>query len=208
MQAAAWSGTAAAFPGAPSGSAATSSPRFGNPRGKTAVRHFTAPDPCCGDRSFDAQVNQLKYRAAGSHWQHQPMCTSIRRRRQILLFMLVGGGAAAVNFGSRFIFSAFVDFNVAIVLAFFTGITTAFALNRAFVFVGERATSWRTEAVRFAIVNLFGLTLTLGISLLVMHHLLPVMTRTRVAEAIAHCAGIAATVASSYLAHRFWTFRG
>ena len=94
------------------------------------------------------------------------------------------------------------------ILAFFVGLTTAFLLNRAFVFVGERATSWHTEALRFAIVNLFGLLLTLGVSLLVLRYLKSAAGDVRTAEAIAHFAGIAATVVGSYIAHKFWTFHG
>ena len=124
------------------------------------------------------------------------------------MFVLVGGAAAAANFGSRIIFSVIARFDIAVVLAFFVGLTTAFVLNRIFVFVGERATSWRTEAVRFTIVNLFGLVLTLGVSLLFLHRVLPAIGITRAAEAIAHFAGIAATVVSSYFAHKFWTFHG
>ena len=136
------------------------------------------------------------------------MSATIHSRREIALFVLVGGIAAAANFGSRFLFSAFVGFDAAVVLAFFVGLTTAFVLNRAFVFVGERGTSWHTEAVRFTVVNLFGLALTLGVSLLALRLLHPATGDARVAEAIAHFAGIAATVVGSYFAHKFWTFHG
>ena len=136
------------------------------------------------------------------------MSAPIQPQREILLFVLVGGIAAAANFGARFVFSAFARFDVAVVLAFFVGMVTAFVLNRAFVFVGERSTPWRIEALRFVIVNLGGLVLTLVVSLYVLHHLLPATGNTRALEAIAHLAGIAATVVSSYFAHKFWTFRG
>ena len=54
------------------------------------------------------------------------MSASIQPQRQIVLFVLVGGIAATVNFGSRFIFSVFAGFDIAVVLAFFVGVTTAF----------------------------------------------------------------------------------
>ena len=139
---------------------------------------------------------------------HRRMSAPIQSRREILLFVLVGGIAAAANFGSRFVFSVFARFDVAVVLAFFVGLATAFVLNRAFVFVGERSTSWRIEALRFVVVNLGGLVLTLVVSLYFLHYLLPATDISRGPEAIAHLAGIAATVVSSYLAHKFWTFRG
>lgn len=136
------------------------------------------------------------------------MSASVEQQREILLFVLVGGIAAAANFGSRFLFSVFARFDLAVILAFLVGLATAFVLNRAVVFVGKRGTSWRTEALRFLIVNLAGLVLTLGVSLFFLRHLLPATGITRGAEAVAHFAGIAATVVSSYFAHKFWTFHG
>jgi putative flippase GtrA len=124
------------------------------------------------------------------------------------LFLVVGGIAAAANFGSRFLFSQVTGFGVAVVLAFFVGLTTAFLLNRVFVFVDERATSWHIEAARFTIVNLLGLGLTLGVSLALLQILRPAMNGIGPAEALSHFAGIAATVVTSYFAHKYWTFHG
>jgi putative flippase GtrA len=128
-------------------------------------------------------------------------------RREALRFLIVGALAAAANFGSRFLFSLVVPFATAIVLAFFVGLTTAFVLNRSWVFVRAQPTTWQGEAVRFTIVNLAGLVLTLGVSLWLADTVLPALGAGRAREAIAHFCGIAATVVTSYVAHKWWTFR-
>ena len=56
------------------------------------------------------------------------------RSRQFLVFLLTGGIAAAVNFGSRILYNQWMGFSAAIVLAYITGMVTAFVLARLFVF--------------------------------------------------------------------------
>jgi putative flippase GtrA len=128
-------------------------------------------------------------------------------RREAVRFLAVGGVAAAANFGSRFLFSLVAPFAVAIVLAFFVGLTTAFVLNRTWVFVRPAVTPWLGEALRFTVVNLAGLALTLGVSLWLAGTLLPALGLHNGREALAHLCGIGATVLTSYLAHKWWTFR-
>jgi putative flippase GtrA len=127
--------------------------------------------------------------------------------REALRFLAVGALAAAANFGSRFAFSLAVPFGSAVVLAFFVGLATAFLLNRQWVFVRERPPVWHGEALRFAIVNVAGLALTLGVSIWLAERALPALGIARGREAIAHFCGIGATVLTSYVAHKFWTFR-
>ncbi len=135
------------------------------------------------------------------------MTDSPALRREALRFLAVGVVAAAANFGSRFAFSLVAPFASAVVLAFFVGLTTAFVLNRSFVFVRSEPTPWAGQAVRFTIVNLAGLVLTLAISVWLAGTLLPAVGIERGREAIAHFCGIGATVATSYAAHKWWTFR-
>ena len=54
--------------------------------------------------------------------------------RQFMMFLLVGGVAALANFLSRILYSHWLDFTPAIVLAYITGMVTAFVLSRMFVF--------------------------------------------------------------------------
>ena len=45
-----------------------------------------------------------------------------------MIFLLTGGIAAAVNFGSRIVYSNWLGFSTAVVLAYITGMITAFVL--------------------------------------------------------------------------------
>jgi putative flippase GtrA len=50
--------------------------------------------------------------------------------RQFLIFVATGGFAAMVNFGSRIVYNRWTDFSSAVVLAYLTGMLTAFVLAR------------------------------------------------------------------------------
>lgn len=126
-------------------------------------------------------------------------------------FLLAGGLAAICNFGSRFIYSIFVDFSLAVVLAFVTGLATGFLLNRLYVFTTSRnpvmeQMSW------FLVINLLALAQTWGLSVY-LAGVLPELLFSGEAsgqkwgEAIAHGAGILLPVFTSYLGHRYLTFR-
>ncbi|EIJ43410.1 putative membrane protein [Beggiatoa alba B18LD] len=125
-----------------------------------------------------------------------------------LKFLAVGGFAALVNFFSRIGFSYFVGYTVAIILAYCLGIVTAFIFNKLYVFnhkVGRR--SHAEQFYYFFLINLVGLAQTLVISLLLAHYLLPALGITRAVEEIAHFIGICVPVFTSYLGHKYITFR-
>ena len=126
--------------------------------------------------------------------------------RQFAKFVAASGLAAAANFGSRLMFSIVLPYAVAITLAYCVGMAIAFALNRMFVFSGS-ANSLRKQMVFFVLVNLFGLAQTLIVSLVLAHWLLPWLGVTAYVEEIAHAVGIAVPTVSSYLGHKYFSFR-
>lgn len=126
-------------------------------------------------------------------------------------FLLAGGLAALFNFGSRFVYSAFVDFSTAVVLAFFTGLTIGYVLNKLFVFAASR-NSVAQEVLWFVLVNLFALVQTWGLSVYLAGWLpgyipLEGPRGLEIAQAIAHGAGILLPVFTSYIGHKYLTFR-
>ena len=126
-------------------------------------------------------------------------------------FLLAGGLAALVNFGSRFVYSLFVDFSTAVVLAFITGLTTAFILNKLYVFTVSRNTVGQ-EMSWFLFINLLALAQTWGLSVYlaqVLPGVLPVSGEPgrQLSDAIAHGAGVLLPVFTSYLGHKYLTFR-
>ncbi|MFZ2237189.1 MAG: GtrA family protein [Dokdonella sp.] len=125
--------------------------------------------------------------------------------RQFVGFVLVSGIAGLANFGSRFVFSLAMPYAAAICAAFVVGLTTAFLLNRRYIFAGSTQ-STQSQALRFLLVNLAALLQTLAFSLLLARWLLPLIGWQWHPEAVAHAAGIAVPAITSYLAHKHWTF--
>lgn len=125
---------------------------------------------------------------------------------QFARFLLTGAIAAAVNFGSRIVFSQWMAFIPAVVLAFIVGMITAFLLNRAIVF-SSSGKHWGNEASWFVAINLLGLGQTVLVSWLLSRHVLPALGLRFLVEEIAHAVGIAVPIVTSYIGHKHLTFK-
>jgi putative flippase GtrA len=123
-----------------------------------------------------------------------------------MLFLLTGGTAAAVNFSSRILYSQRFDFSTAVILAYMTGMITAFILAKLFVFRKSKQ-SVRRSALFFILVNLVAVLQTWGISMGLAHYLLPYLGITLYVQEIAHATGVAVPVFTSYIGHKRWSFR-
>ncbi len=126
--------------------------------------------------------------------------------RQFLIFLATGATAAAVNFGSRIVYNQWLDFSSAVVLAYITGMVTAFILAKIFVFK-DSAQAMHRSAIFFILVNLFAVAQTWAISMLLAYYLLPAMGIETFAPEIAHAAGVAVPVFTSYIGHKRWSFK-
>lgn len=126
--------------------------------------------------------------------------------KQFILFLLSGGLAAGLNWGSRFIFSRWLPFELAVTAAFFVGLLSGFLLMRWFVFDG-RGKPVIKQAGKYIVVNLFALAQTLLISSLLARWLLPEFGVVQHSEAIAHLVGVLVPVITSYIGHKRWSFR-
>ena len=126
--------------------------------------------------------------------------------RQFLVFLLTGGTAAAVNFGSRIVYSVWLDFSSAVILAYITGMITAFVLAKLFVFKDSRQSVHRSAAF-FILVNLVAVLQTWAISMGLAYYVLPAMEITWFDQEIAHAFGVAVPVFTSYIGHKRWSFR-
>ena len=126
--------------------------------------------------------------------------------RQFYVFLITGGTAAAVNFFSRIIYSHWVDFSSAVVLAYLTGMVTAFVLAKLFVFKNSQQNIHRSIAF-FCLVNLMAVAQTWAISMIFVYYVLPYGRVTLFAPEIAHAVGVVVPVFSSYIGHKRWSFR-
>lgn len=125
--------------------------------------------------------------------------------RQFLAFVVTGGLAACVNFGSRIVYNGWLDFSSSVVLAYLTGMVTAFILARAFVFT-QGTQSVRRSAAFFVLVNGVAVLQTWAISM-GLYYLLPLAGVERFVPEIAHAVGVAVPVFTSYLGHKRFSFR-
>ncbi len=126
--------------------------------------------------------------------------------RQFLVFLLTGGTAAAINFGSRIIYNQWMGFSSAVILAYITGMVTAFVLAKLFVFKNSQQSVHRS-AVFFILVNLVAVLQTWAISMGLAYYLLPSLGVTLFVREIAHAVGVAVPVFTSYIGHKRWSFR-
>lgn len=126
-------------------------------------------------------------------------------------FLVAGGLAALVNFSSRFFYNLFLNFSASVVLAFMTGMATAYVLNKLFVFTTSKNTVPK-EMGWFVVINILGLAQTWGVSVY-LAEVLPAYLPVRgvdgraLAEALAHATGILVPVFTSYIGHKYLTFR-
>jgi putative flippase GtrA len=126
--------------------------------------------------------------------------------RQLITFLLTGGVAAAVNFTSRIFYNHFVDFPVAVALAFLTGMTTAFILAKRYVFPNS-ANSTTKSFMIFLMVNMFAFAQTWIITMALAYHALPAIGINQFNKDIASFVGIIAPVFTSFLAHKYISFK-
>jgi len=133
---------------------------------------------------------------------HVPVSTA----KQFTHFVLAGAVAAAANYGSRFAFSMWFSYPTAIVFAYLVGMVTAFVLMRQHVFdAGDKPLG--RQVFLFTVVNLLAVLQTLAVSLLLARWVLPGLGVKNHVEAIAHLAGVVFPIGTSYLGHRYATFR-
>jgi putative flippase GtrA len=126
--------------------------------------------------------------------------------RRFVLFVAAGGASVVANFLSRIAFNHWVDYSVAVALAYLVGMVVAFVLMRRFVFdAGGR--SLRPQVLKFTAVNAWGFVQTLVISLLLARWVLPAVGIVSHAEEIGHFLGLSLLALTSYVLHRMATFR-
>ena len=118
-------------------------------------------------------------------------------------FFAAGAIAAAVNFGSRFLFSTWMPFELAVVLAYLTGMAIAFTLFTYKVF--NRSSNSKAKSLfRFTIVNVVGLVQTWVLSIIFLNTIFS--GSGQLGEAISHLSAMSFVTVTSYFLHRRYTF--
>jgi putative flippase GtrA len=128
-------------------------------------------------------------------------------RRRFALFVLAGGIAAGVNIVSRIALNYAMPYEAAIVVAYLAGMTTAYLLNKFFVFEAS-GRSAGSEYLRFALVNLAAVAQVWIVSVGLARLVFPAIGFAWHAETVAHVIGVAVPVFTSYLGHKHFSFAG
>lgn len=130
----------------------------------------------------------------------------VNSKRQFSGFVLVGGFAALVNWGSRLAFSmGGMSLTWAVVCGYVCGMVTAYGLSRRYVFE-KSGRSMVDEVWRFTLVNGVALLQVWAVTIVLSKWGLPLVGWTWHPESVAHAAGVASPVFTSYLGHRYITF--
>ncbi|MCT7580167.1 GtrA family protein [Aliarcobacter butzleri] len=128
------------------------------------------------------------------------------KSKQFISFLFAGGFAAVVNFGSRFFYNEFVSFGNAVILAYITGMITAFLLTKLFVFE-KSIHSTKKEFYYFTLVNIVAVIQTYIISVGFAKYLFPIVGFEFYPEAVAHAIGVIFPVFTSFIGHKYFSFR-
>ncbi len=125
--------------------------------------------------------------------------------REFVAFVIAGGVAAGVNWLSRIGLSVFTSLEIAVVIAYLIGMTTAYLLNRMLVFdrSGRRISQ---EYARFALVNVVALAQVFIVTIGLSRFAFPAAGFDWHPHEVAHAAGVVSPILTSYLGHRHFTF--
>ena len=128
-----------------------------------------------------------------------------QERKRFALFLFAGGTAALVNIVSRIAFNWLMPYEAAIIVAYLCGMTTAYLLNKHFVFAAS-GRGVASEYMRFALVNLAAIAQVWIVSVGLARFLFPAVGFTWHAETVAHVIGVVVPVFTSYVGHKRFSF--
>jgi putative flippase GtrA len=126
-------------------------------------------------------------------------------KKEFILFVAAGGFAALVNFVSRIIFNFWFSFEVSVVLAYLIGMITAYILTKIFVFKAK-SVGLVSSSIKFTIVNILAVLQTYFISVY-LYYWLNNNINFDYNKEIAHFVGIAFPVITSYIGHKYYSFK-
>ncbi len=139
-------------------------------------------------------------------WQKGLLMIKIFKSTEFLAFLVAGGIAAVVNFGSRFFYNQYMSFGNAVIVAYITGMITAFTLSKLFVFKKSSHSTFK-EFYYFTLVNIVAVIQTYLISVGLANWFFPTINFTLYPKAIAHAIGVAFPVFTSFVGHKYLSFR-
>ena len=142
----------------------------------------------------------------GEIWPKESYVINEFKSRQFVAFVVAGGFAAAVNFFSRFFYSEYMSFGNAVIVAYITGMITAFVLSKFFVFE-KSIHPVHKELFYFVLVNIVAVVQTYIISVGLAEYIFPRLGFVYYPQAVAHAVGVAFPAFTSYIGHKYFSFK-
>ncbi len=125
---------------------------------------------------------------------------------QFLRFLVAGGISAVVNYAVGYALSGLLPFHGDVVVGYLAGMGTAFFLFERSVF-GEHVESRRRSVGIFILVNALGLLQTWLIFTWLVTYYLPKFQWSFYPEHLARAVAIITPTLTSYICHKYFTFR-
>lgn len=127
-------------------------------------------------------------------------------RFQFFGFIFVGVISSCVSLITRYIANQLCAFEVAVAISHILGMLVSFTLSRYFIFPEtNKAASF--ELFKFAIVNVFSLLITTGVSSYMYRVILPMLHVNYHNELMSHIVGLAACTIPSFFGHKYFSFK-
>ncbi len=131
---------------------------------------------------------------------------SLANHKEFFQFLFFGGLSASLNFLSRIGFSQFFSYRIAVVLAYFIGMLTAFIFFKHYVF-GKSNRHYKDEIRDFTIVNIFSAIQVWLTSVGLSEYFFPYISFNFYPEEVAHFIGLSILAVTSYFGHKHFSFR-
>lgn len=130
----------------------------------------------------------------------------MKDRRQFIKFIAAGGTAALANFLSRISLGYFMDYVPSIIAAYLIGMITAYLICRIWVF--EPSTHTLLQQISyFTLINVLAVAQTVLISLIFLKYIFIGISDLFWRESTAHFVGICVPIFTSYIGHKYVTFK-
>lgn len=125
---------------------------------------------------------------------------------QFVWFFAAACLSAAVNFCARYALDPLLGYSAAIVLAYLIGMAVSFLLYQRRVFASS-GKALGQELSWFLLINIAGLLQTLVFSVAIYQWCMPLVGWQWHGKEIAHLIGMAIPMFSSFLGHKYLTFK-
>lgn len=128
---------------------------------------------------------------------------------QLPSYLIVSGIAALVNFLSRFVYDIITNFEISLIMAYYTGLIFNFSLSKIFVFNSNKSGKTAREFIKFFLVASGGVIALYIASVFVfsLSNLYFTFYPIHLRKSVAHIIGIGVGFIINFVGHKFFSFR-